>query len=162
MPKIFSLIVLCLTGLSSFAQKQWDVVIKTNHHKVKGRFENVSDSGVVIGFSKNRKQEVSFSEMKRILIRRSRDETAISIIALAVGGITGGVVIGTSLSDGKSGEPAALAGVVGGIVGGLVSGLVSAISAPEIIKLFARKIKVEHSAQSYVELQKELVRYTRY
>jgi outer membrane lipoprotein SlyB len=106
--------------------------------------------------------EMTFRDIDKIKLRPLSSMTGQRLLGFFVGGISGGVITGTILSTGRSGEPRALAGVVGGIAGGIIFGITGALLAPVICKMIStKKIVVQHTAEFYLSLKQKLLRYCR-
>jgi hypothetical protein len=166
MRKIILLISFLLTtGFSVWAQpkgrqKIWRITVIGNQFRAKAILQNVTDSSVILLFRKNRTDEINFTMLRKIKLRTRHNKGWKMLTSFGVGGITGGVIIGSQLSRGRTGEPAALAGVVGGIGGGLLVGLTSALAAPLISNIFTtKKFYVQQDSFYYQSLKIRLKPY---
>ena len=157
---LFVLIITSLDAQNKVSGKKWEVVMTLNGFKAKGILKSVSDSSAVIIVRKNYTDEIQFRDIKKIKIRSANNEILTRLTGFFVGGISGGIIIGTSLSKGRQGEPAALAGVIGGIGGGILVGIASALIAPQIAKLFSHKIIIVKQDSAFLaELKQQLLPY---
>lgn len=161
---ILSALLLC-TAFAVLAQskgKKWQIIVTGNHFRAKGIFLRVTDSSVVLLFSKKRTDEINFEDIDKIKLKPSfgGEHVAISLTSFLIEGIIGGAVIGSAMSKGKTGEPAAMSGVVGGIVGGTAVGITAAIVNPMIYdKIKTKKIYVHHDKVFYESLKPRLQPY---
>lgn len=142
------------------SKKKWEVVLSLHGFKAKGILKSVTDTSVVIIVRKNYTDEILFKDIHKIKIRGVSNVLLTRVAAFFIGGIAGGTIVGTSLSRGRQGEPAALAGVIGGIGGGILIGIGSAIVAPGIVKLFPKKsIMVKQDSSFLAVLKLQLLPY---
>ena len=165
--RIISLLSLFLFLNSLYAQnktskKEWEVVMFLDGFKAKGILESVTDSSAIIIVRKNYTDEILFGDIHKIKIRAAGDKVLARLAGFFIGGTTGGIIVGTLLSQNRAGEPRALAGVLGGIGGGLIIGVASAIIAPGIVKLFPQKIIiVKQDSSSLASLKQQLIPYSK-
>ena len=136
----FTLFTNSTNAQKNVAKKKWEVVMVLDGFKAKGILKSVTDSSAIIIVRKNYTDEILFRDIHKIKIRSANTGILTRLTGFFVGGISGGIIIGTSLARGRQGEPAALAGVIGGIGGGILVGIASALIAPQIVKLFPHKI----------------------
>jgi hypothetical protein len=128
--------------------------------KDKGVLKAVTDSSAIIIVRKNYTDEILFQGIDKIKIRSAGNGSSTRLTGFFIGGIVGGALIGTSLSKGREGEPAALAGVVGGIFGGILAGVIGMLVAPTIVRLFPHKIiNVKNNSKSIATLKHQLLPY---
>jgi len=140
--------------------KKWEIVMNSVDFKVKGILKSVTDSSAIILVRGNYTDEILFRDINKIKIRAARNRTLTRLTGFFVAGISGGILTGTTLSKGRTGEPAALAGVIGGIFGGIFFGVTGMLLAPTIIRLFPhKKIMVKHDSISIAALKRQLLPY---
>jgi hypothetical protein len=163
---VFLFFFLCFAVFSVSAQpkkkpKKWQIIVIDKHFRTRAFLQNVTDSSVVLLFNGNKTREINFKTIDKIKLKhRYYSGVAIRAASFFIEGIAGGIIIGTALSKGKTGEPAAMSGVVGGIGGGLAVGLVSAIINPLIAdKLLSRKFYVHPDSISHQSLKFRLKPY---
>jgi hypothetical protein len=141
---ILLIIFLGYTGFVALAQskskkKEWQIIVIGKEFRAKAILQNVTDSSVILLFRKKQTDEINFTSIEKIKLRPRYNESTKRLIGFFAGGIAGGIIIGTALSSGREGEPAALAGVVGGIGGGLLVGIAGALTAPMISNIFSAR-----------------------
>ena len=142
--------------------KKWRITVIGQHFRTNGNLYRVTDSSIVLMFDRQRTDEINFADIIKIKLKPGfgGEHVAISFTSFLVEGIAGGVIIGTAMSEGKTGEPAAMSGVVGGIVGGLAVGITAAIVNPMIYnKIKSKKIYVHHDKIFYESLKLRLQPY---
>jgi len=140
--------------------KKWEAVMAGADFKVKGLLKAVTDSSAIIIVRKNYTDEILFQGIDKIKIRSASNRSSTRLTGFFVGGIVGGALIGTSLSKGQQGEPAAMAGVVGGIFGGILAGVIGMLVAATIVRLFPHKIiNVKNNGKSIATLKQQLLPY---
>jgi len=160
------LIILFVTAITSLyaqnkvSRKKWEVVLSLDGFKARGILKSVTDSSAIIIVRKNYTDEILFRDINKIKIRSANNEILTRLAGFFIGGISGGVIIGTSLANARQGEPAALAGVIGGIGGGILVGIASALIAPQVVKLFPHKIIVVKKDNDFLaSLKQQLLPY---
>jgi len=145
---------------SNHSSKEWEVIIFSGGNKYKGILQKVTDSSVVLLVKMNNIDEIAFRDIDKIKLRPLSSMTGQRLLGFFVGGISGGVITGTILSAGRSGEPRALAGVVGGVAGGIVFGVAGALLAPVIGRMIStKKIVLHHTTEFYLSLRQKLLAY---
>lgn len=165
MYRIIFLLLITSASFNCFANhtpKEWEIIVFSGGNKYKGVLKKVTDSSVVILVKEGFADEIVYREIDKIKLRPLKSKAGQRLLGFFTGGIIGGVLTGTILSAGRSGEPRAMAGVVGGIAGGLLFGIAGALLAPAISKMIStKKIVIQHNTGSYVSLKQKLLTYCR-
>jgi hypothetical protein len=149
-------------GQRHYKEHPWKAVIFFEAGKIRGEFERVTDSSIIITGRDKRPDEVPFDVIRKIRLIKDYGQPTRQVIGFFAGGAFGATA-GSMLLRGnnRTGEPAALAGVVGGIAGGIIAGITGAISAPGIYNLFsAKRFHVAHDPAFYKILRIKLEPYT--
>ena len=153
-------IMISLKAQHKIPVKKWEIVMIGDDFKSKGILKSVTDSSAIIVLRGNYTDEIPFRDIHKIKIRSARNTALTRLAGFFIGGISGGVLTGSALSNGRDGEPRAMAGVVGGIFGGILFGITGMLFAPTIIKWFPhKKIIVKHDSISITTLKQQLLPY---
>jgi hypothetical protein len=139
--------------------RNWQIIVTGDHLRKRGFLQKVTDSSVVL-LIQNHTDEINFTTIRKIKLKLRYIGVATGVAGFFVEGIAGGVIIGNSLSAGKTGEPAAMSGVVGGIGGGLLVALTAAVMNPVIVDILtSKKFFVEQDSIYFQSLELRLKPY---
>lgn len=162
--QLFVLVLVCSISMQDcFSQKThstirpWKAVVYLTTGKIKGTFYNITDSSVFVQGLDIRPDEIKLADIRKIRLVPDYGKGGRKVVGFLVGATAGAIIVSQALSNGKTGEPAALGGVTGGIGGGLIGGIAGFFAYPALYSgVASRKFSIEHNPQFYSSLREKL------